>query len=109
MKVHKIICLCGSTKFKEQFLDKAKELTLKGYIVLMPNVFGHFGDRIPDGRKTMLDKMHKEKIDMSDVVYIVNVDNYIGESTRNEIEYAKEKGKKILFLETCPQDDDYER
>lgn len=99
MKVYKTVCLCGSTKFKDKFLEKARELTLDGYVVLMPNVFGHSGDRFPEGKKTMLDHMHKQKIDMSDAVYIINIDNYIGESTRSELEYAKEKDKEILFLE----------
>ena len=48
----------------------------------------------------MLDEMHKQKIDMSDEIYVINVGGYIGESTKNEIEYAKEKEKKISYLES---------
>lgn len=47
----------------------------------------------------MLDDMHKRKIDMADAIYVINVGGYIGESTRAEIEYAREKGKEIMFLE----------
>ena len=47
----------------------------------------------------MLDEMHKQKIDMSDEIYVINVEGYIGESTKNEIEYAKARGKKISYLE----------
>jgi len=51
------------------------------------------------GVKEMLDRMHLAKIDMADGIFVVNVDGYIGESTRREIEYAKEHGKTIEFLE----------
>ena len=47
----------------------------------------------------MLDEMHRQKIDMSDVIYVINVNGYIGESTKNEIEYAKSKNKEIFYLE----------
>ena len=49
--------------------------------------------------KAMLDDMHKAKIDMSDEIFVINVDGYIGDSTRSEIEYAKRTGKAVRFLE----------
>ena len=49
--------------------------------------------------KEMLDNMHKRKIDMADAIYVINVGDYIGESTRSEIEYALSNGKKVLYLE----------
>lgn len=49
--------------------------------------------------KEMLDDMHKAKIDMADEVFIINVGGYIGDSTRSEIEYAKQQGKKVNYLE----------
>ena len=49
--------------------------------------------------KAMLDDMHKRKIDMADSIYVINVGGYIGESTRSEIEYAKEHGKGVEYLE----------
>ena len=48
----------------------------------------------------MLDEMHKQKIDMSNEIYVINLGGYIGESTKNEIQYAKTKGKSISYLET---------
>ncbi len=47
----------------------------------------------------MLDEMHKQKIDMSDEIYVINLNGYIGESTKSEIEYANSKGKNISYLE----------
>ena len=107
-KKYKIITLCGSTKFKEEFMKVQKELTLKGNIVISVGLFGHSGDNevwenMDEGTltktKEMLDDMHKRKIDLSDEIFVINVNGYIGESTKSEIEYAKETGKKVNYLE----------
>lgn len=96
-----VITLCGSTRFKEQFLEAQKHLTLEGNIVISVGLFGHSGDDEvwTDGTKAMLDDMHKRKIDMADAIYVINVGGYIGESTRSEIEYAKKHGKTIFFYD----------
>ena len=93
--------LCGSTRFKEQFLEVQKQLTLEGYIVISVGLFGHSGDDDvwKPGVKEMLDDMHKRKIDMADEIFVINVGGYIGESTRSEIAYAKRTGKTIKYLE----------
>lgn len=96
-----VITLCGSTHFKEQFLEVQKRLTLEGNIVISVGLFGHSGDNEvwTEGTKEMLDEMHKRKIDMADGIYVINVNGYIGSSTRSEIEYARKKGKQVLLLE----------
>ena len=96
-----VITLCGSTRFKEQFLEAQKRLTLAGNIVISVGLFGHSGDEEvwTDGTKAMLDDMHKRKIDMADSIYVINVGGYIGESTLSEIEYAKKNGKVVQYLE----------
>ena len=88
---YKVITLCGSTKFKEDFLREQKILTLEGNIVISVGLFGHSGDNEvwSEGTKEMLDDMHKRKIDMADEIFVINVNGYIGESTKSEIEYAK--------------------
>lgn len=96
---YKVITLCGSTRFKDIFLEIAKELTLQGYIVLMPMVFGHAGDIFTDDQKAMLDNMHKRKINMSDEIYVINKDGYIGSSTKSEIRYAQMQGKPVKYME----------
>lgn len=99
---YKVITLCGSTRFKDAFMEAQKRLTLEGNIVISVGLFGHFGDDEvwTKGTKEMLDDMHKRKIDMSDEIFVINVGGYIGSSTRSEIEYAEKMGKKISFLET---------
>lgn len=106
---YKIVTLCGSTKFKKEFLEVQKKLTLLGYIVISVGLFGHSGDsevweNMDEGTltktKSMLDDMHKRKINLSDMIYVINVGGYIGESTRSEIEYAICTGKEVHYLES---------
>ena len=99
-KKYKVITLCGSIKFKEEFLKMQEKLTLDRNIVLTPNSFQSIKkEKINEQTKKMLDEMHRQKIDMSDAIFVINVNGYIGESTKNEIEYAKSKNKEILYLE----------
>ena len=98
---YKVITLCGSTRFKDEFLETQKRLSLQGNIVISVGLFGHSGDKEvwQDGVKEMLDDMHKRKIDMADSIYVINVGGYIGSSTRSEIEYAIAHGKTVEYLE----------
>ena len=98
---YKVITLCGSTRFKDAFLEVQKRLTLEGNIVISVGLFGHSGDNEAwvEETKEMLDDMHKRKIDMADEIFVINVGGYIGDSTRSEIEYAKKTGKSIHYLE----------
>jgi hypothetical protein len=99
---YKIITLCGSTKFKDEFIDVQKRLTLEGNIVISVGLFGHSGDSEvwPEDTKMMLDDMHKRKIDLADEIFVINVDGYIGSSTRSEIEYALKTNKSVKYLES---------
>lgn len=98
---YKVITLCGSTKFKDEFLKEQKRLSLEGNIVISVGLFGHSGDDEVwnDNIKEMLDDMHKRKIDMADEIFVINKGGYIGSSTMSEIEYAKKTGKPVHYLE----------
>lgn len=96
---YKVVTLCGSTKFKDDFMQIQKELTLQGYVVLSVCCFGHCGDVFTDEQKIMLDDIHKRKIDMSDEIFVINKNGYIGSSTKSEIEYAKSKGMPVNYME----------
>ncbi len=96
----KIITLCGSTKFKEQFLQEQKRLTREGNIIFSVGSFAHFDNEDLDERtRKIVDNVHKEKIMISDEIFVINVNNYIGESTKSEIEYAVQLGRKVAYLE----------
>ena len=105
---YNVVTLCGSTRFKNEFIEAQKRLTLEGNIVISVGLFGHSGDQevqenMDEGTltktKEMLDEMHKRNIDMADSIYVINVGGYIGDSTKSEIEYAKAHGKAIHYLE----------
>lgn len=98
---YKIITLCGSTKFKDDFIKEQKRLTLEGNIVLSVGLFGHSGDTEVwnEGVKELMDDMHKCRIDLSDEIFVINKDGYIGSSTKSEIEYAIKTNKKVNYME----------
>lgn len=88
---YSITTICGSMRYYREMLEAAERLTKEKYIVLMPFVL-----KDPNGTdKEMLDDMHKRKIDMSGSIVVVGL--HIGESTGSEIEYAKHRGKKVLY------------
>ena len=102
---YKVITLCGSTRFKDAFMKAQKRLTLEGNIVISVGLFGHSGDdEVWEGMsedtltktKEMLDDMHKRKIDMADEIFVINVDGYIGSSTRYNGPRVKTTSKKIM-------------
>jgi hypothetical protein len=102
----KVVCFCGSTRFAEWFMIKRWELEKQGIITLGINILpdnyfaeGNSHGAEQEGVKHILDELHKRKIDLSDEVFILNVNGYIGESTRNELEYAKSIGKPVKYLE----------
>lgn len=97
------ITLCGSTKFKREFQAVNKHLSLEGYVVYSVALFGHAdNESLTTDQKVSLDIVHKKKIDNSDSIFVIDVDKYIGESTRNEIEYAKANGKQVKYLSDYP-------
>lgn len=102
----KIVCFCGSTRFAEWFMIGRWDLEKQGIITLGINILpnGYFGEGNTRGAeqenvKDILDELHFRKIDISDEVFILNVGGYIGESTRNEINYAESVGKPVRYLE----------
>jgi hypothetical protein len=103
----RIVCLCGSTRFVDEFNRQRKILTEAGEIVLSIEVVTTQARESdpqhcdPD-LKARLDDLHKRKIDLADYVMVLNVGGYIGDSTRSEIAYARDHGKDITFLEGIP-------
>jgi hypothetical protein len=102
-----VVTLCGSTRFKEQFVESNLRETVAGRIVLTigcdrrtdEELFGELAGGDSDALKARLDVLHFAKIDLSDEVLILNCDDYIGDSTRRELFYARMRGKRIRWLE----------
>lgn len=98
-----VVTICGSMTLYEDMLDLARRLTLEGRIVLLPFAIKVRGNADAHAEKaSMLDAMHRSKIDMANEVIIVVRDSYIGESTRGEIIYAAASGKPLQFVDLPP-------
>jgi hypothetical protein len=102
----KVVCLCGSTRFYEAFQEANYKETMEGSIVLSVGFFGHSQGKpihsqtfgcTPE-QKIELDRLHKDKIMLSDEILVLDVGGYIGDSTRSEIEYARKLGRTIRWL-----------
>lgn len=103
----KVICLCGSTRFTYQMLITQWNFTKQGHVVLswcaLPDDYFsdddkfHIGDK--ENVKEIVDEVHKRKIDLSDEVFVLNINGYIGESTTSEIKYAMAHGVPVKYLE----------
>lgn len=107
-----IVCICGSTKFKQAWISENARLTGEGNIALAVGLWGHHERIYPDAAtKEKLDNLHKRKIDLCDWVWVLDVGGYIGDSTKSEIEYAAKLGKAVRYLSvefpeyTEPKDD----
>ena len=99
-----IVCLCGSTRFADEFNRQRIALTCAGQIVLSIEIVttqapGDDPQHADPWLKARLDTLHKAKIDLADYVLVLNVGQYIGPSTRSEIDYATQTGKPIRYLE----------
>lgn len=96
----KVVCICGSTKFKEHHMGAAQRETLCGHVVLTHGFYHHI-DKLPisTAQKARLDELLLYKIDMSDEVLVINVNGYVGESTHRAVDYARVHGKPIRWLE----------
>lgn len=96
-KKAKVITMCGSLKFKKEIIEQSEKLALEGNCIL--SIVYPTKDFYTTEQVDLLGKMHKQRIDMSDSIFVVNVGGYIGSSTKSEIEYAKKQNKEIIYLE----------
>lgn len=95
--MNKIVTICGSMKYKDKMMEVAKELEIKNKYVVIQCIYSNA--RFNEEEQQILADLHYNKIEISDVIYVVNVDGYIGNSTAKEIEYAKKFGKEVMYLE----------
>lgn len=94
----KVITICGSYKFKKEMMEIAEKMALKGNCILTPiELTKPNKEAYSEEEAIMIDKMHKEKIKLSQAILVVNVNGYIGNSTKSEIEFAKSLNKEVLY------------
>lgn len=95
----KVITICGSMRYSKEMIKIAEELELKKGYAVIQCVYNVDGQKYEGIDASILDKIHRKKIDISDAIYVVNINGYIGESTRKEIEYANNNGKEVIYHE----------
>jgi hypothetical protein len=108
-----VVCLCGSNRFWRDYIEQNILFTLAGNIVITvggfitDDVAVPFYMRVEASReqKQKLDELHLRKIDIADEVLILNRNQYIGESTRAELKYARAQGKRVRWLEPPKSED----
>jgi hypothetical protein len=99
--MYKKVAICGSMRFVEDMIEVQKHLSYQGVIVLMPSfTLASPGTvHIPAEIKKQFAEMHRERIDMADEIFVVNVGGYFGSDTDKDIEYAESVGKPVKYLE----------
>ena len=104
MRQPKIICLCGSTRFKDAFITEYARLSDAGNIVLTVNRLIPQHDGLTLEQEKQAHELHFRKIDLADEIFVLNVGGYIGEQLKAEIAYAENKDKAINYLEGLPKE-----
>jgi len=99
MEVEMRLTLCGSRKFEPRFHEWSTKLGLAGHVVYGLAVYNSLeeGNGLTEEQKTILDQIHFAKIDNSDGIVVLNEDGYYGQSTTNEIRWARMKGKQVYW------------
>ena len=95
--MNKIVTICGSMKFKNKMMEVAKELEVKNKYVVIQCIYSN--DKFNEEEQKILADLHYNKIKISNAIYVINVNGYIGNQTSKEIEYAKTLGKEVMYLE----------
>lgn len=93
----KIITLCGSLKFQKEMMIVAEKMALEGNCILTPVYPTLENLKRSEEQLQKLKEEHFKRIELSDAILVINVNNYIGNSTSLEIQYAKELGKEIIY------------
>ena len=96
----KIVTICGSIRYSKEMIKISKKLELDYNYAVIQCVYNGSTQKYNETDINNLTRIHRKKIDISDAIYVVNIDGYIGDGTRKEIEYALIKGKEILYHES---------
>lgn len=108
--INKIVTLCGSAKFKKYFGIVNSNLQKEGYLVFMPDSFNITNfDLLDEHQIHALHKIHEDKMMISDVMYFINVDGYIGEDTLRELKFCVDNNLTIKLMYSEFSVDDYLR
>ena len=74
----KIMTICGSLKFQKEMMEMAEKMALDGNCVLTPTYPVSNNLNITYNQFKYLKKAHFKRIELSDVILVMNVNNYVG-------------------------------
>ena len=95
----KIVTICGSFKFQKEMLEIVEKLSLEGYCILHPIYSVNTKLVLTEEQIEVLKEGHLKRIEISDAIFVCNIDGYVGESTKKEIEYSKKLNKEIMYYD----------
>lgn len=95
-----VITLCGSTRFYKTFDKICYELTVADYAIFTIGTMLNSDKRLVQSQETLerFKQLHYSKILMSDAIFVIDVDGYVGEDTQSEIDFANENGRLVYKL-----------
>ena len=96
----KVVTLCGSMRFQNEMMEIAEKLAREGECVLTPVYMVTKDCEISEEEVKRLKLEQFKRIELANEVFVVNVDEYVGESTMAEIEFAERNGKRVRWMES---------
>ena len=91
----KTLTICGSMRYEKEMQEIAFQLESLYGLNILQCTYGN--KKLTKEEKYNIVTAHFRKIDLSDGIYVIDIDNSIGESVKYEIEYAQKTGKMILY------------
>ena len=93
----KTVTICGSMKFEKEMMEVSFMLEIKHHFNVLQCVYNTKNKSISDRERKSLEDAHLKKIEISDAIYVLDINGYIGKQVTKEIEYAKSLGKEIIY------------
>lgn len=93
----KTVTICGSMKFEKEMKEIAFDLETKHNMCVLQCVYNEEKSELSENEIAALNSAHFKKIELSDAIYVVNLNGYIGEQVKKEIGFAQTHGKEVIF------------
>lgn len=96
-----VVTICGSMRFENEMKRIAFILEAKHNMTVLQCVYNEDMLDITEEEIDTLNRSHFKKIEMSDAIYVVNIDRYIGEQVKKEIAFADYSRQQCMDWNQC--------